>query len=180
MHRVGASVGASILPSAGPFKYYRVPAATQIAGDLHLALAIAFPSVTPRIRNESRPCTSRTRPIARGPWVLRRLRRRCPLRPRRLTFDSGRRDRFRRNTEKLLDLQFTQTNAARTVSILATEAYMAGGTTYDITVPDFSGVASWDNNWGPKVGSETEWRVSTYGFTGIGFKGAGRSSTFTP
>ena len=40
-----------------------------------------------------------------------------------------------------LGLEFTQTSAARTVSIPATEAYTAGATTYDMTVPDFSGVA---------------------------------------
>ena len=42
----GATVGGSFIPSAGPFKYYGVPASKQAAGDLHLALAIAFPGLT--------------------------------------------------------------------------------------------------------------------------------------
>ena len=67
------------------------------------------------------------------------------------------------------------------------ESYVEPAASYDFTVPDFGGVAGWDNNWGPKTGSETEWRVSSYSFTGIGlgslhpvFKGAGRSGTIKP
>ena len=187
----GATVGASILPSAGPFKYYGVPAAKQIAGDLHLALAIAFPNVTTLDQERIaalyfKDPTDRTVTLgaalpaqsvsaaATAPYVRFRATGSIPA-------EYG----------KLLDLEFTQTSAARTVSILASEGYLASATTYDLTVPDFTGVAGWDNNWGPKTGSETEWRISTYGFTGIGlgslnpvdgatFKGAGRSGTITP
>jgi hypothetical protein len=102
--------------------------------------------------------------------------------------------RFRRRTDsgglaKLLDpgVHADQRGAYRHP---ASESYLRAANC-DITVPDFSGVAGWDNNWGPKTGSETEWRVSSYGFTGIGlgslnpvdgatFKGAGRSGTITP
>jgi len=187
----GATVGASILPSAGPFTYYGVPASKQIAGDLHLALAIAFPGVTSLDQERIaalyfKDPTDRTVTLgaalpaqtvsvaATAPYVRFRATGSIPA-------DYG----------KLLDLEFTQTNAAHTVSILASESYLAGAASYDITVPDFSGVAGWDNNWGPKTGSETEWRVSTFGFTGIGlgslnpvdgttFKGAGRTGGITP
>jgi hypothetical protein len=187
----GATVGASVLPSAGPFTYYGVPASKQIAGDLHLALAIAFPNLTTLDQERIaalyfKDPTDRTVTLgaalpaqtvsaaATAPYV--RFRATGPI-----PADYG----------KLLDLEFRQSSAARSVTILASESYLAGAANYDITVPDFSGVAGWDNNWGPKTGSETEWRVSTYGFTGIGlgsltpvdgatFKGAGRSGTITP
>ncbi|HTK53801.1 MAG TPA: hypothetical protein VL308_18035 [Gemmatimonadaceae bacterium] len=187
----GATVGASILPSAGPFTYYGVPASKQIAGDLHLALAIAFPDLTTLDQERVaalyfKDPTDRTVTLgaalpaqtvsaaATAPYV--RFRATGPI-----PADYG----------KLLDLEFTQPSATRSVSIIASESYLTGGATYDITVPDFSGVAGWDNNWGPKTGSATDWRVSTYGFTGIGlgsltpvdgatFKGAGRSGTITP
>jgi hypothetical protein len=187
----GATVGATILPSAGPFTYYGVPAEKQVAGDLHLALAIAFPDLTTLDQERIaalyfKDPTDRTVTLgavlpaqtvsaaATAPYV--RFRATGPI-----PADYG----------KLLDLEFTQSSAARSVTILASESYLAGGASYDITVPDFSGVAGWDNNWGPKTGSATDWRVSTYGFTGIGlgsltpvdgatFNGAGRSGTITP
>ena len=187
----GATVGGSFIPGTGPFKYFGVPASKQIAGDLHLALAIAFPGLTST--DQARVAalyfkdpTDRTVTLgaalgaqtvsaaATTPYV--RFRATGPI-----PAEYG----------KILDLQFIQGTAARSVHITATEGYIAGAATYDITVPDFSGVAGWDNNWGPKVGSETEWTVFTYGFTGIGlgsinpvdgatFKGAFRTGTITP
>ena len=187
----GATVGGSFIPSTGPFKYFGVPASKQAAGDLHLALAIAFPGLTstdqarvaalyfkdPTDRTVTLGAALGAQTIsaaATTPYV--RFRATGPI-----PAEYG----------KLLELDFSQGTAARNVSIAATEGYLAGATTYDITVPDFSGVAGWDNNWGPKTGSQTEWQVFTYGFTGIGlgsinpvdgatFKGAFRSGTITP
>ena len=187
----GATVGTSGLPSRVGFRYFGVPASKQIAGDLHLALAIAFPGLAASEQQRIaalyfKDPTDRTVTLgaalpvqivsatATAPYVRLRATGSIPA-------EYG----------KLLDLEFTQTNAARTVSILASESYLAGAASYDIMVPDFSGVAGWDNNWGPKTGSGAEWRISTYGFTGIGlgsldpvdgatFKGAGRSGTITP
>jgi hypothetical protein len=187
----GASVGGSFIPSAGPFKYFGVPASKQVAGDLHLALAIAFPGLTST--DQARVAalyfkdpTDRTVTLgaalpaqtvsaaATTPYV--RFRATGPI-----PAEYG----------KLLNVEFIQGTAARSVNITATEGYIAGAATYDITVPDFSGVAGWDNNWGPKTGAQTQWQVFTYGFTGIGlgslnpvdgatFKGAFRSGTITP
>src|SRR5207344_2249304 len=42
----GATLGGSLIPGAGPFTYFGVPTSEQVAGDLHLALAIAFPGLT--------------------------------------------------------------------------------------------------------------------------------------
>ena len=88
---------------------------------------------------------------------------------------------------------FSQANSStyRSVVITATEGYLAGMTNYDFTVPDFTGVAGWDNNWGPKTGAQTTWFVTAYGYTGIGFAsptplegatftGAGKTGTITP
>jgi len=187
----GATVGTSGLPSKGGFRYFGVPASKQIAGDLHLALAIAFPGLAASEQQRIaalyfKDPTDRTVTLgaalpvqivsatATAPYVRFRATGSIPA-------EYG----------KLLDLEFTQTSAARTVSILASESYLAGAASYDITIPDFSGVAGWDNNWGPKTGSGAVWRISTYGFTGIGlgslnpvdgatFKGAGRTGGITP
>jgi len=93
---------------------------------------------------------------------------------------------------KLVEASFTQTGTApRQVNIQASEGYLAGSANYDFTTPDFSAVAGWDNNWGPKVGAQTTWMVTAYSFTGIGFgspnpvegstyTGASRNGTITP
>jgi len=187
----GATVGGSFLPSGGPFKYFGVPTSKQVAGDLHLALAIAFPSLTNTDQERVsalffKDPTDRTVTLgaalpaqtvsvaATTPYV--RFRATGPI-----PAEYG----------KLLELDFNQGNIGRSVSITASEGYLAGATTYDITVPDFSGVAGWDNNWGPKAGAQTQWEVFTYGFTGIGlnspnpvdgatFKAGVRSGTITP
>jgi hypothetical protein len=63
--------------------------------------------------------------------------------------------------------------------------------TYDFTVPDFTGVAGWDNNWGPKVGIATQTIVVASGYTGLGvgtpnpvegvtFSSAARIGSITP
>jgi hypothetical protein len=187
----GATVGGSIFPSAGPFKYYGVPASKQVAGDLHLALAIAVPnlSTTDQARAAGlyfKDPTDRTVTLgaalpaqtvsvaATTPYVRFRATGAIPA-------EYGKR----------LEIDFDQGTAGRSVSILATEGYLAGAATYDITIPDFSGVAGWDNSWGPKVGSETTWDIFAYGFTGIGlgsmnpvdgatFKAGVRNGTITP
>jgi hypothetical protein len=187
----GATVGGSFLPSAGPFKYYGVPASKQAAGDLHLALALAFPSLSttdqfrvaalyfkdPTDRTVTLGAALPTQTItaaATTPYV--RFRATGPL-----PAEYG----------KLVEVSFTQSSAGRTASITLTEGYLAGAATYDVTIPDFTGVAGWDSNWGPKAGASTEWEVFTYGFTGIGlgslfpvegatFKGAARTGTITP
>jgi hypothetical protein len=94
---------------------------------------------------------------------------------------------------KSISISYTQASAAavRSVTILATANYLAGLTNYDFTIPDFTGVAGWDNNWGPKTGTQTSWSVGSFGYTGIGFgtstplegatfQGAVRTGQITP
>ena len=187
----GASIGGSFIPTAGPFKYYGVPASKQAAGDLHLAFALAFPSLTttdqfrvaglyfkdPTDRTVTLGAALPAQTVtaaATTPYVRFRATGAVPA-------EYG----------KLVEIDFTQSTAARSANITLTEGYLAGAATYDVTIPDFTGVAGWDSNWGPKAGAATEWTVFTYGFTGIGlgsinpvegatFKGAARSGEITP
>jgi hypothetical protein len=77
------------------------------------------------------------------------------------------------------------------VNISATTGYLSGLATYDFTIPDFTGVAGWDSNWGPKTGAATQWTTSGIGYTGAGVGGpdpvegatfllASRGGTITP
>ena len=189
----GAPLFLGGLPSAGPFTYVGVPASSQAAGDLHLVqaqatpnsqtfdqfryAAIYFKDPTAKTVTLGSALTAPTVSVAATtPYV--RFRATAAIQT---------------EYNKFVNVQFSQSNTAgtRLVSILATTSYLNGLATYDFTVPDFTGVAGWDNNWGPKTGVQTTWFVTAYGYTGIGFAsptplegatftGAGKSGTLTP
>jgi hypothetical protein len=167
----GASLFATGLPAAGPFKYYGVPSNRLINGDLHLAFAVAMTSQTSadQFRYAGLYFKEPTdRAVTLGPALTA---------PTVSTAATAPYVRFRAtgpiqtNYNKNISATFTQSNTTtyRTVSITATEGYLTGMTNYDFTVPDFTGVAGWDNNWGPKTGIETNWTIVGTGYTGVGF-----------
>lgn len=53
---------------------------------------------------------------------------------------------------------------ARTAQIEATVTWVGSGS-FDVTVPDFSGVAGWDNSWGFKTGVNTIWFLNASGWS---------------
>ncbi len=63
---------------------------------------------------------------------------------------------------------FNQT-AGRMNSVLigTTESFRAGSD-LDVTIPDFSGLAGFDDNWGPEAGVPTTWGLLGIGWTGMG------------
>lgn len=58
---------------------------------------------------------------------------------------------------------FDQDALNRNVTMTATGAYFGSPTTWDLTIPDFSGLAGWNNAWGLQDGGAT-----TYGVTATG------------
>jgi hypothetical protein len=80
----------------------------------------------------------------------------------------------------------------RMVTMGATEGFLGGGGSAELTVPDFSGVAGWNNAWGLQAGIATVWTVSGTGWQGSGvinfpdlaegtqFFSASRSGQITP
>lgn len=167
---VGASLFSGFGLGAGPFKYYGVPTAQQAASDMHFAFVVAAP-------------TSETATTARftGLFFKAPTDRTVTLGDNLPTQTISAAAttpyvRFRATGSlttaynKFVEVVFSQSTAAvyRFVAIGATSGYLDNATTYDLTVPDFSGVAGWDNNWGPKTGVLTEWTVTGAGFTGIG------------
>ena len=189
----GAALFSGGLPGTGPFKYYGVPLARQIAGDLHQALAFAFPlsETANELRLSSlyfKDPTDRT--VTLGPSLTA---------PTVTTAATTPYVRFRATGpvqtqyNKFISIGFSQGTgtSTRVVDILASEGYLAGSANYDFTIPDFSGVAGWDNNWGLKTGAETEWTALGVSYTGIGFNSgtpvegssfmaAGRFGSITP
>ena len=189
----GAPLALAALPVAGPYTYAGVPADKQVAGDLHMVQVQALPNATSfdQFRYAGiyfKDATARTATLgaaltaptitvpATTPYV--RFRATGPVQT---------------EYNKFINIQFSQgtSTSTRLVSILASTGFLTGLTTYDFTVPDFTGVAGWDNNWGPKTGAQTTWFATAYGYTGIGFgsaqplegatfTGAGRTATLTP
>jgi hypothetical protein len=189
----GAALSTFSTPSSGPFKYLGVPAAKQAAGDLHVisAFAIAGLTQTDQIRFAAlyfKDPTDRTLTlgpaltaptvsvVATTPYV--RFRATGPIQSQ---------------YNQSMSVSFSQSNTtiARTVVISASQAYLAGLSTYDFQIPDFTSVAGWDNNWGPKAGIQTTWTVTGFAFTGgfspigaptegSGYQAAIKQGTITP
>ena len=67
-----------------------------------------------------------------------------------------------------VSVEFLQVTGStmREATINATGAYL-NGASYDLSIPDFTAVAGWDNNWGLKPG-RSDWTVNATGFTGDG------------
>jgi hypothetical protein len=193
----GASAAAPLFitgtPGAGPFTYAGVPAAKQAAGDLHLVLATASP-------NSANPTQSRSagmffkdptaRTLTLGPALGQSTVSAAATAPY-VRFRATGTVQAEYNKGIFVDFIQTAAAASRTVSISATEGYLAGSGTYDFTIPDFTAVAGWDNNWGPKAGASTTWDVTGTGYTGSGvasptpvegatFLSASRNGSITP
>ena len=56
----------------------------------------------------------------------------------------------------------------RSATITMSQAYIGNAGTYDVTIPDFSGVGSWQNTWGPLAGVSTTWNVTMIGWVAGG------------
>jgi hypothetical protein len=62
-------------------------------------------------------------------------------------------------------VQYSDPGAGNTVMISATAAFI-GGSAVDLAMPDFSGVAGWDNAWAPASAAGVEWNAAGTGSTG--------------
>ncbi len=58
--------------------------------------------------------------------------------------------------------------AGNGVSFVVTAGYLGGGGAFDQTVPDFSGVAGWQDAWGMTSGASVNWFMSATGWTSSG------------
>jgi hypothetical protein len=61
-------------------------------------------------------------------------------------------------------------SGGRTTEMNMSSGYTSGGAV-DLSMPDFSAVAGFNNDWGLKVGALTTWTFSAVGWTGGGISG---------
>ena len=156
--------------SSGTRTYYGVPSAQQATGDLHLLTAVAtnitgssasylriagtyFKDATDKtVTLGPVPATATVSTLATTPYVRLRMQ-------------------WTAQTEygKYFSSIYSQSNAAapRTSIVSATSGYL-GGTSVDLAIPDFTGVAGWDPNWGLKAGQATQWIATGTGWSSTG------------
>jgi hypothetical protein len=90
----------------------------------------------------------------------------------------------------LFQVTFDQENPSRSAIILMSGAYLGGGGTAVLEVPDFTGVAGWNNTWGLARNVPTAWSFMATRFTtgdpttplsaGMTYQAALRTGTITP
>ena len=187
----GVDIANLFQTGAGPFPYYGVPTAQQATGDLHLAIATAVSQSADNARIAAiffKDPTDRTVTLgATLPTPAVSVASTSPYVRLRATGS------LTAAYNSFVQVLFTQAESGtpRSVMISATAAYLSNATTYDFTIPDFSGVPGWNNDWGLKAGAATEWSVTGTGFSGIGlnqpnpvegatFQAAARLGEITP
>jgi hypothetical protein len=55
----------------------------------------------------------------------------------------------------------------RTTSLNVQPGYMGSANSFDVTIPDFTGVGGWQNTWAPQTGTQTNWNVSMTGWVNL-------------
>jgi hypothetical protein len=76
----------------------------------------------------------------------------------------------------------------RSANIVMWPGYLGGGSTFDVSIPDFTSTAGWQNVWGMQPGATTIWQTQASGFIagngnifdGSLLRAAGRQSTVVP
>jgi hypothetical protein len=153
-----ASFFSSTPSTATTVPYYGVPDAKLVSGDLHSLTVLAFPG-------GSSPATSRFATLYARSVANRTVTLGSTLGvPTITTVATSPYLRLRAQLTShseynvLGGIVYTQGTGAteRTVNVLMTAAY-AGGSAYDLTIPDLSGVSGWNNAWGLQPGVSTDW-----------------------
>jgi hypothetical protein len=168
----GTSAGfySSTPGTATTFPYYGVPDAQRIAGDLHSLTAFATPGAGATSSRFGVLYFSAVadKTITLGPVLTAPTITTVATSPyARLRAQLGTQAEY----NQLASVSYSQGSGAtaRTMGVFMTAAY-AGGQPNDLTIPDLSAAAGWDNTWGLQAGVTTTWNVFKAGGTaGLGY-----------
>lgn len=149
-----------------PSSYYGMPASEQAATDLHDLYA----SINPPAIGSVQPFSS-----VEAWWhdpVARTLNfEALPPTPTISSASSSPYPRLRAQWQepsghKYFQMYYYNTsNSDAEATVTATAAYL-GGSTVDVSFPDFSALAGWHNSWMPAAGVATTWGFNDYTWTG--------------
>ncbi len=171
----GASLYFGAESSAATFTAYGVPTAAQVAGETHgLSVTAAtgltsFRSVleyftTLGARNITMPSNlpAFTPSVEAGPYKRLRFQFTLPS-----------------DLDAAATLTYSDVGSAKSVFIIASRAGYLGGFAVDLSMPDFSGLAGWDNAWAPAAPTAVDWTATGAGASLTNLCTPGRIATAT-
>ena len=180
----------TLFGGASPYTTYGVPLARTRAGDFHMQIALASTlsgssvSQFRIVTQYNRELASRT--LTLGPSLTTPTVTVAASAPyaRLRTVGSWQTD-----YADLVAVTYNQeTGAARSWMVDASRGYFGAAAGFDLEMPDFSGVAGFDNSWGLRTGIATDWSIIAIGgqnlstaiAEGAAFRTAARLGTITP
>lgn len=185
-----AFLGQTLLASGSTANLFTVPSARTVAGDVHAITASAV-VLSGTLASEMRLVTAAFRdPTNQTVTLGARMNA-----PAVTVAASAPYARLRSVAVKQSDYpdfynaSFTQVSATpRSTIITMSSAYLGSAGSFDVTVPDFTGVGGWSNAWGLQAGVSTIWSVGMTGWiSGTGglvegsvFRTAQRQGQITP
>ena len=162
----------------GGARYYGVPSAKQVAGDVHMLSVMALPAGEDEEEDDELPigagagtadgtravmtyfAEARDRTIALGP-VLET--------PAIAALTGGAYPRWRATVARQAEYgtglvaEFAQDEAHRRVTVTVTEKYAGDVKAWEPAVPDLAAADGFDAAWGPRADAPMSWTVSAYG-----------------
>lgn len=165
---------------------YGLPSAQTEAGDLHQVLGIAINGTSVRsVAQYNRELSARTYTF--GPALGEPTVTPVPTSPYVRLRATG---LFQPEYGDAVGISYTQsTTPSRAWAINASRGYTSNSATYELVLPDFTGVAGFDNTWALQSGSEVSWAISATKVEngGIGlfvegylFRSGSRTGSITP
>ena len=149
--------------------FYGVPAAQQVAGDLHGITALST-VISGTTVNQVRSVTTYFKDLAAKTLTFGPVPNTATVTSVTGTPVVRLRSQWTVQSEynKFFSFAYSQAVAAtsRTISITMTNGYLGGNpTAIDHTMPDLSTVSGWDNNWGLRAGTVTTFSTTASGWT---------------
>lgn len=149
--------------------FYGVPAAQQVAGDLHGITALST-VINGTTVNQVRSVTTYFKDLAAKTLTFGPVPSAVTVASVTGTPVVRLRSQWTVQSEynKFFSFAYSQAVAAttRTISITMTNGYLGGNpTAIDHTMPDLSTVSGWDNNWGLRAGTVTNFTTTASGWT---------------
>lgn len=186
---IGGFTFGALVGGTNPFSVYGVPSNLTAAGDFHLVQATST-TIVNNAPSESRSATQFNRELANrtltlGPSLTLPTYATLSTTPYARIRATG---NWQTEYGDQLFAYFQQPGgSSRNWTISVTRGYTGNGASYDFEIPDFTGLAGWNNTWGLVAGVQTQIGAFAYSagnatttIEGLVALTAGRFGTYTP
>lgn len=166
----GGSSGSLVANNSGA-GYPSIPAAQQVAGDLHFVTATAVPDLMD---------ASQFRSVGRFFYtaVAQNLTFGPILAPTTVTGVGGASyvrlqvsGTVQNEYNRLLTFNYSQTGRSASIQVTGAPFVTGGDTNFSVAFPNFTGLPGWQDGWMPNPQSAVTWQVSLQGWDGNGTLG---------